>query len=339
MSSEIRVNQIQNRSGLSTTILTDSGVTITGILTVSENLNVGGVLTYEDVANVDSIGIITARGGINVTGGSIGINTTGGNEKFNVFGAIRSSGSSTNFNAGLEGTLVDYDIPNRTSRIGHVNGASGSARSLAFLTGGTEKMRIDNNGRVIVNSNTSVGDQEEFQVVGVDDRNAMGISRFSASANAPDLTFFKSRSGTIGTNVIPNNQDNLGHISFKAYDGAAIRTAANITARVDGVPGSGNMPGELFFQTNGGSASVTHRLTLNKDGHLHPATDNQYNLGTTALRWANIFTNDLNLSNKGSTNSVDNTWGDYTIQEGENDLFLINNRSGKKFKFNLTEVL
>ena len=48
--------------------------------------------------------------------------------------------------------------------------------------------------------------------------------------------------------------------------------------------------------------------------------------------------NDLNLSNKGSTNNVDGTWGDYTIQEGETDLYLINNRSGKKYKFNLTEV-
>ena len=35
---------------------------------------------------------------------------------------------------------------------------------------------------------------------------------------------------------------------------------------------------------------------------------------------------------------IDNTWGDFTIQEGEEDLFLINNRSGKAYKFNLTEV-
>ena len=43
-------------------------------------------------------------------------------------------------------------------------------------------------------------------------------------------------------------------------------------------------------------------------------------------------------ANDGSGNSVDGTWGDYTMQEGENDLFLINNRNGKKYKFNLTEV-
>ncbi|BCV08010.1 MAG: hypothetical protein CM15mL4_0550 [uncultured marine virus] len=89
----------------------------------------------------------------------------------------------------------------------------------------------------------------------------------------------------------------------------------------------------LYFKT-GGSA----RLIIQEDGHTRPASNNTFDLGTTGDRWRNIYTNDLNLSNKGSTNCVDNTWGDYTIQEGESDLFLINNRSGKKYKFNLTEV-
>ena len=74
------------------------------------------------------------------------------------------------------------------------------------------------------------------------------------------------------------------------------------------------------------------------DGSFRPLSNNSYDLGDSSLRWRNIYTNDLNLSNQGSTNTVDNTWGDYTIQEGESDLFLINNRNGKKYKFNLTEV-
>ena len=73
-------------------------------------------------------------------------------------------------------------------------------------------------------------------------------------------------------------------------------------------------------------------------GNFLPATNNTFNLGSSSLRWANIFTNDLNLSNEGSSNDVDGTWGDWTIREGESDLFLKNNRSGKKYKFNLTEV-
>ena len=73
-------------------------------------------------------------------------------------------------------------------------------------------------------------------------------------------------------------------------------------------------------------------------GNCNPEANNTRDLGTSSLRWANIYTNDLNLSNEGSSNDVDGTWGDWTIQEGESDLFLKNNRSGKKYKFNLTEV-
>ena len=49
--------------------------------------------------------------------------------------------------------------------------------------------------------------------------------------------------------------------------------------------------------------------------------------------------NDLNLSNmKGNTNDVDGTQGSWTIQEGENDLFIINRLNGKKFKIKMEEI-
>ena len=73
-------------------------------------------------------------------------------------------------------------------------------------------------------------------------------------------------------------------------------------------------------------------------GNPKPWDNNTYDLGTSSYRWRNIYTNDLNLSNEGSSNDFDGSWGDWTIQEGESDLFLKNNRSGKKYKFNLTEV-
>ena len=86
--------------------------------------------------------------------------------------------------------------------------------------------------------------------------------------------------------------------------------------------------------TSGGTLTGT----LNSQ-HILPSTDDTYNLGSASKRWANIYTNDLKLSNEGKSNDVDGTWGSYIIQEGESDLFLINNRNGKKYKFNLTEVL
>ena len=45
-------------------------LSVAGVATVTGNLNVGGVLTYEDVTNVDSVGMVTARAGLRVTGGT-----------------------------------------------------------------------------------------------------------------------------------------------------------------------------------------------------------------------------------------------------------------------------
>ena len=80
------------------------------------------------------------------------------------------------------------------------------------------------------------------------------------------------------------------------------------------------------------------RWNINGDGHIIPDSNNTFDIGSSSYRVRNIYTADLHCSNKGSSNDVDGTWGDYTIQEGESDLFLINNRNGKKYKFNLTEV-
>mgnify|MGYP006229535989 FL=1 len=45
-----------------------TNVSIGGTLTVTGNVSVGGTLTYEDVTNIDSVGIITARNGIDCNG-------------------------------------------------------------------------------------------------------------------------------------------------------------------------------------------------------------------------------------------------------------------------------
>ena len=80
------------------------------------------------------------------------------------------------------------------------------------------------------------------------------------------------------------------------------------------------------------------QLRIESTGNVEPATDATQDFGSATKRWANIYSADLQLSNEGSANEVDGTWGQYTIQEGEEDLFLINRRNGKKYKFNLTEV-
>ena len=96
--------------------------------------------------------------------------------------------------------------------------------------------------------------------------------------------------------------------------------------------------GTLNFSTTTSGGSLTKRMVIDSSGHVLPGADNSYDLGSSSKRWRNVYTTDLKLSNEGSKNDVDGTWGNYTIQEGEDELFLINNRNGKKYKFNLTEV-
>ena len=97
--------------------------------------------------------------------------------------------------------------------------------------------------------------------------------------------------------------------------------------------------GWVALATGNSSAVQTDRwYVYGTTGHFAPVANNTYDIGTSSYRVRNIYTNDLHLSNEGHSNDVDGTWGDWTIQEGESDLFLKNNRSGKKYKFNLTEV-
>jgi len=75
-------------------------------------------------------------------------------------------------------------------------------------------------------------------------------------------------------------------------------------------------------------------------GHLVPGTTDTYDLGASDNVWRNVYTGDLHLSNKFKEkgNIVDGTKGNWTLQEGENDIFMINNISGEKFKINLSKI-
>ena len=97
--------------------------------------------------------------------------------------------------------------------------------------------------------------------------------------------------------------------------------------------------GQMYVRTcENGSEQSWQEVGARPRNSVIPYTNNAIDLGSSSVRWRNVYTTDLQLSNEGKTNDVDGTWGNYTIQEGESDLFLINNRSGKKYKFNLTEV-
>jgi hypothetical protein len=89
--------------------------------------------------------------------------------------------------------------------------------------------------------------------------------------------------------------------------------------------------------------SISSTFLEDDNGNLIPTADVQYNLGNVNFRIQDIFTQnlstgDINLNNEGRQNEVDGTSGHWSIQEGANDLFLINRNTGEKFKFNLSKI-
>ena len=88
-----------------------------------------------------------------------------------------------------------------------------------------------------------------------------------------------------------------------------------------------------------GSATSTGSFGV-YGNHFIPSVDNTHSLGTATHRWSDVFTTDLQLSNEGKPegNEVDGTTGSWTIQEGEDNLYLLNRKNGKKYKFKLEEI-
>jgi len=90
---------------------------------------------------------------------------------------------------------------------------------------------------------------------------------------------------------------------------------------------------------NSSLTSVGTLSSLTVSGNILPNADGTLDIGASGTRFANVYSSDLDLSNetKGG-NTVDGSWGSYLIEEGEENLYITNRRSGKKFRFMLEEV-
>jgi len=117
-----------------------------------------------------------------------------------------------------------------------------------------------------------------------------------------------------GTNVVDITAD-LGDIT------AGDITAGNVTA--------GNI-----------SVGTIASGEITTTGNIVPGANDTYDLGASGNVWRNVYTGDLHLSNqaKNQGNMVDGTKGNWTLQEGKDDVFMINNISGEKFKINLSKI-
>ena len=322
---------------------TTTGISTYAALNVTGNISIGGTLTYQDVTNVDSLGIGTFRTGIKVLGG--GINAVG------VITATSFSGSGANLTGVLKNIVEDTSPQlggNLDTNGNHIDFADNNQARFGNLNTGDLYIYHDSADSYINNVTGTLytrGDTISLNAMSTTDKYLQATNGGAVELYYDNVKKFETLAdGAVfdgdGVSEIKISDDGDG---FDATGGAAVVAkgyfdySGSVTGFYTDNAGRGvigtKTSQEFHFIIN--NSRVMH---ITQNGYLVPASNNAKDLGTSSLRWRNIYTNDLNLSNKGSTNSVDNTWGDYTIQEGESDLFLINNRSGKKYKFNLTEV-
>ncbi len=124
--------------------ISGNDITVPRDTTVTRNLTVGGVLTYEDVTNVDSIGIVTARAGV-LVGSGITLSKDGD---------IFATGIST-FSEGIAGDLlIDDKIVHR----GDTNTAIRfpAADTISFENGGSETARFSSTNQFSVGTTADV---------------------------------------------------------------------------------------------------------------------------------------------------------------------------------------
>ena len=80
--------------------------------------------------------------------------------------------------------------------------------------------------------------------------------------------------------------------------------------------------------------------SVTASGNIEPGANDTYDLGASGNVWRNIYTGDLHLNNehKKEGNIVDGSKGSWTLQEGSDDIYLINNKSNEKFRLKLEKI-
>ena len=261
MTSQIRVDEITNRSGLGTVTIYDNGFEFTGVTTFTEDvditggLTIGGVLTYEDVTNIDSVGLITARAGIRVTGDSIHVESSEDRLLYL---------KSTDANAYL--TFEDTDSSSAfANRVGTVSDG------LYFSTGGGgERVRITSGGDV------GIGDAAPDSSYGTN------LSVHSTATNGARLKLSDGTTGkgnldgfdlisTGGVAYILNRENADMSFSTNSTERLRITSTGGVTI------GSGNNDSSMSeFGSNTGGLTIDDAGVTNTGIRLSHGNDDTY---------------------------------------------------------------
>ena len=260
------------------------GVGIVKDLHVGGNVTVGGTLTYDDVTNIDSLGIITARGGINVSGGNVtitndldvdghtdldnvsiaGVTTftnsyvdfkpgNGGNAHFRILST--GSGDAGIFFDAANGDISgsDYVFIGQKNNLDFVINPNANAGNIDFQRAGTTQIRIDSAGRLIVGGGTHAGGSA-LVVKGGNQNTYSTIGMFGSQTNPASGVLAQLRMGANTTGV-----------------GADIRAVA------DAQWGSSDFPTRLEFGTvSDGSSSRTERMRIISTGQTKISNNGTY---------------------------------------------------------------
>jgi len=224
--------------------------------------------------------------------------------------------TDSGINIGNDTTSSSTFYPNLTTATsGKITSATVSSSKLSFQPStGTLSATVINGGSVDSTNNITAGN--------VSKSSDTAIRSLAGDSNKCGFEAYGSNQGTGYTYV--------GQSDFASgYGGGMFYNGDGSPAFASGEAADYN----CFYRNSAGTKTVTARYYYNDNnwyfhGHVLPnGTSND--LGASGSRWRNIYTNDLQLSNG---------IGDYTIVEGEEDLFIYNNKNGKTYKFMLQEV-
>ena len=253
----------------------------------------------------------------------------------NVFAAIQSSNSKSSDLASSQ-CVAGMPFLNTTTNILKIrNSSNGGFTEIGNIDqanlGLLSKAGGTMTGQLLIDDSSSASSP----ALSFDTDTDLGL--FRKSANIMGFSSSGTEQMTFDGNGITLNNEKEVRFSEATSNGThyvSIKAPASVTSnRTLTLPDSS---GTLATTTN--IVGTIQGVDLTGIHTITPASNNVHSLGSTSLRWANIFTNDLDLSNEGGQNDIDGTWGSYKIQEGEEHLYLINRRNGKKYKFNLTEI-
>ena len=332
-------------SGLSTiTQLQASTINASGIVTSSAGFSAGGSGFTGSLIS-SGVSTITNFSGthINISGIATSpsfVGTLTGDVTGNLTGNVNSTGISTLTT--VSGTTATY-----TSFVGSLTGSASlvdlsaeavdSTCSILFAVNPTGSQSVKTSTTLTYDAQSGIVTATGFSGDG------SGLTNLDASNLTGTLS---NLDGSALTNIVSSSVDvtatnttNANHFILFADSPTGVEALRSDTDLLYN-PGTNTLTATLFNGSSTGlsgdpSISVTD-VTLK--GNLVPDTDAVRNLGSPSVRFSNVYTADMHFNNEGINNSIDGTWGHWTLQEGDENIFMINQRTGKKYKINLTEV-